>query len=52
MVQWRTTGALVLISHRVNLCIMKENAVLLLKTHLCIVKYLAQEPGHLADLLA
>jgi len=33
MVQLRINGAFVLISHRVNLCNMKEKAVLLLKTH-------------------
>jgi len=51
-VQLRIIGALVLISHRVNLCNMKENAVLLLQTHLCIVKYLTRELVHLAYLLA
>jgi len=51
-VQLRIISALVLISHRVNLCNMKEKAVLLLKTHLSITKYLIQEPGHLGYLLA
>ena len=51
-VQLRIISALVLISQRVNLCNMKENAVFLLKTHLFIVTYLTPEPGHLAYLLA
>jgi len=51
-VQLRIISALVLILHRVNLCNMKEKAMLLLKMDLPIVKYLAQEPGHLAYLLA
>jgi len=36
---------------RVNLSNMKEKTMLLLKTYLCIVKYLDQEPGHFAYLL-
>jgi len=52
MVQLRIISALVLISHRVNLCNMKEKVVLLSETRLFIVKYLTQEPGHLAYLLA
>jgi len=41
-----------LISHRVNLCNVKETAVLVLQTHLCIVKYVTQELAHLVYLLA
>ena len=51
-VQLRIISALVLITQRVNLCNMKEKVVRLLETRLYIVKYLTQEPGHLADLLA
>jgi len=51
-VQLRIIGALVQISHRVNLCNMKEKAVLILQTHLCIVKNLTQEPGNIPYLLA
>ena len=51
-VELRIIDAHVLISHIVNLSNMKEKAILLLKTNLCIVKYLTQEPGHLAYLLA
>jgi len=46
-VQLRIISALVLISHRVALCNMKENAVFLLKTNLSIVKYLTQELAYL-----
>jgi len=52
MVQLKISDALVLISPRVKLYNMKEKVVLLLKKHLPIVKYLTQEPGHLAYLLA
>jgi len=45
-------GTLVLISHRVNISNMKEMAMLLLKTNLSIVKYLAEEPRHLMYVLA
>jgi len=52
MVELRIIGALVLISQRVNSSNMEERAILLLKKYLCIAKYLGQEPGSLAYLLA
>jgi len=52
MVQLRIIGAVALISHRVNLCNIKKNAVPLVQTYLCIVKYLTQKPGHFAYLQA
>jgi len=51
-VQLRIIGALVLISQRVNLCNIKEKAVILLQTYLSVVEYLTQELAYLACLLA
>jgi len=51
-VQLGIINTLELISHRVNLCNMKEKAMFLMKTYLSIVKYLTQDLGHLTYLLA
>jgi len=52
IVELRIIGRLVLRSQKVNSSNMKKKAMLLSKKYLRIVKYLGQEPGRLAYLLA
>ena len=51
-VELRIIGVLVFISDRVSSPNMKEMAMLLWQTHLCIIKYIAYEPDYLAYFLA